>query len=235
MWPKVLTHVASLSLLPPPRVQMHVSKSLMQPNFYNVQKKHPGASHITKRPPLRETSHWGCQKTTEHTHTRAQFLGCILPVVYHHWLFFFFAPNDENNRSFVMKVSENRKFLRTNCTCKVHSTLLRACVCFHNSVWLEITRDLNVDILPPERNLSSPFAPLKTLNLHCGSAVNAARSWNSCVSTNRRRKGRKSGRGNRFSRPGRAVGKEGSCRGNTEMSQDIPLWLHSAGQIQTFL
>lgn len=30
-------------------------------------------------------------------------------------------------------------------------------------------------------------------------------------------------RGNRFSRPGRAVGKEGSCRGKAEMSQYIPL------------
>lgn len=47
--------------------------------------------------------------------------------------------------------------------------------------------------------------------------------------------GRQGARGNRFSRPGQAVGKEGSCRGKAEMSQDIPLWLHRAGQIQTFL
>lgn len=60
-----------------------------------------------------------------------------------------------------------------------------------------------------------------------------------CVHKHRGRKGdireKERERGNRFSRPGRAVGKEGSCRGKAEMSQDIPLWLHRAGQIETFL
>lgn len=87
------------------------------------------------------------------------------------------------------------------------------------------------------------FVLFKALSMYCNSPINQP-LWYSCVSTSREREREREeerqregdrARGNRFSRPGQAVGKEGSCRGKAEMSQDIPLWLHRAGQIQTFL
>lgn len=85
----------------------------------------------------------------------------------------FFPPNGENNRSLVMKASENRKFLGTICSSKVHSTLLPPCVCFHKAVWLEITLDLNLDILPPVGILRNVhFSHPGKLNLHCVFVIN---------------------------------------------------------------
>lgn len=77
----------------------------------------------------------------------AQFLDRISPVVYHHSLF---PPKWRKQSSACNESVRNRKFLRTICSSKVHSTLLPPCVCFHKAVWLEITLDLNLDILPPE-------------------------------------------------------------------------------------
>lgn len=86
--------------------------------------------------------------------------------------------------------------------------------------------------------LSCSFAPLKPVNLCCFSFKPAFCVIHVSPQTQRRagareegsqkggREGgrkRARGRGNRFSRPGRAVGKERSCRGKAEMSQDIPL------------
>lgn len=62
-----------------------------------------------------------------------------------------------------MKASENRKFLGTICTSKVHSTPMLPCVCFHKFVWLEITLGLNLDILPQK----SVFEDIKLTLCFC--------------------------------------------------------------------
>lgn len=110
-------------------------------------------------------------------------------------------------------------------------------VCFHKSAvraWM-----------PPSQGFLRRhrlFVLLKTLSVYCVSPIQPA-FVGFCASPaaeSERERGRETeggdgARGNRVSRPGQAVGKEGSCRGKTQMSQDIPLWLHSVGQIQTFL
>lgn len=133
----------------------------------------------------------------------------------------------------------------------LNSAELRVCF-YESSVWFALwnnSKTLAWDV-PSERFLRRHrlllSAPLKTLSSHCSSPINQPFVVFMCLHKQskgaREREGgreaeggREWERGNRFSRPGRAVGKEGSCRGKAEMSQDIPLWLHSAGQIQTFL